>query len=123
MMSELNPSQKGFVVRLLILGGLFAGGLILQLIVKVGGSHGLSGMNVSAWVGMIGVLALMVASLVISILTLRYGKRHETEIRKRSGLAIALTIYRILFWLWVAFVVLGAIFFGGLAVLFTHPVG
>ncbi len=122
-MSELSPAQKGFVVRLLILGGLFAGGLMLQLIVKVGGSHGLSGMNVSAWVGMVGGLTLMVASIVISILTLRYGKKHETDIRERPGPAAALTIYRILFWLWVASVVLGVIFFGGLAVLFTHPVG
>jgi len=122
-MSELSSVQKGFVVRLLVLGGLFAGGLMLQLIVKLGGSHGLSGMNVSAWVGMIGGLALMVASPVISILTLLYGKKHETEIRERPGLAAALTIYRILFWLCVGFVVLGAIFFGGLAVLFTHPVG
>jgi len=119
--SELSPAQKGFVVRLLILGGLFAVGVILRL-VHVGG-HDLSSMNVSAWVGMVGGLALMVASIVISILTLRYGKKHETDIRERSGLAAALTIYRILFWLWVASVVLGAIFFGGLAVLFTHPVG
>jgi len=114
-MSKLSHVQKGFVVRLLILGGLFAGGLILQLIVKIAGSHNL--------LGMIGGLALMVASPVIFILTLRYGKKHETEIREHTGLATVLTIYRILFWLWVAFVVLGVIYFGGLAVLFTHPVG
>ena len=121
MMSELSPAQKGFVVRLLILGALLAVGVILQL-AHVGG-HDLSNMNVSAWVGVIGGLALMVASPVISILTLLYGKKHETEIRERPGLAAALTIYRILFWLWVASVVLGVIFFGGIAVLFTHPVG
>jgi len=104
-LSELSPIQKGFVVRLLILGGLLlAAGWVLKLI-----AYGLSAsvrdmadMNVFSWVKIVGGLVLMTATPVISMHTLRYGKRHEVEIRERAGLAAALTIYRVLFWLLAA---------------------
>jgi len=118
-MSELSSAQKGFVVRLLILGGLFAGGLILRLIAQglMGGIENVADMDVFSWISMFSGLAFSIATPVMAIVTLRYGRRHAAAIREHAGLSRLLTIYRILFWLAVLCALLVA---AGLMWLATH---
>jgi ABC-type uncharacterized transport system permease subunit len=123
-MPSLNPSQKGFAVRLAIVAALTLVGFVLAALTKSGmpGMETNQDMNSFSLLNMVGVF-LFIATPWIAIGTLRYGRRHETEIREHSGLSRLLTLYRILFWLQVAILLLAALFFGGLTVLFTHPVG
>jgi len=120
----MNTSQKGFANRLGIVAGLVLVGL-LSAVAKsaMAGIETMADMNVFSWLIMASGLLLMFATPVAAIVALRYGKLHETEIRAHSGLSLALTVYRILFWTWAGSVLLAILFFGGMAVLFTHPVG
>lgn len=121
----MNAPQKGFANRLGIVVGLTLVGMVLSTVAKgsMGGIETMADMNVFSWLIMVSGLLLMLATPVVAIVTLRYGKRHEAEIRAHSTLSLALTVFRVLFWTWVGFVLLAILFFGGIAVLFTHPVG
>ena len=123
-MPMLNKSQKGFVKRVATVFVLTLVGIVLGALAKsgIGGMETNSDMNGFSLLNKIG-LFLLVATPWIAIDTLRYGRRYEAEIREHSGLSRLLTAYRILFWLQVVLVLLAGLFFGGLAVLFTHPVG
>jgi len=110
-MEHLSSSQKGFVGRMSVLGGILIAGLVLRLI--AGGL--ISGMETTADMGMFSGLAFSTATPVMAIATLRYGRRHEAAIREHTGLSRLLTVYRILFWLaaiCVLLVVTGVIWLG-----------
>jgi len=118
-MPVLNPAQKGFLVRMGILGGILAGGWILKMIAEglVAGMESTADMDVFSWISMFSGLAFSVATPVLAIVTLRYGRSHEADIREHAGFSRLLTIYRILFWMVVVAVLLvGA----GLIWLGTH---
>jgi len=118
-MPVLNPAQKGFLVRMGMLGGILAGGLVLRLVADglIAGMETTADMNVFSWIGMFSGLAFSIVTPVMAIVTLRYGRRHEAAIREHAGLSRLLTIYRILFWLAVVCVLLVA---AGLIWLGTH---
>ncbi len=107
-MNKLHPAQKGFLFRLGIFGGILAGGLILRLIADglMGAIQTVADMNIFSWLSRASGLVFMIATPVMAIVTLRYGRRHEVEIGEHRGLSITLTVYRILFWLWVAALIL-----------------
>jgi len=104
----MNASQRGFANRLGIVVGLVLAGLVLSAAARglMGGIENVADMNVFSGLSMVSGLLLMLATPVVAIVTLRYGKRYEVEIREHRSLSLALTVYRILFWLWVAAVVL-----------------
>ncbi len=111
-MSGLNFAQKGFLVRLGLLGGILAGGTILRLTAEglMGGIQNTEDMHVFSWLSMFSGLVFMIAMPVMAFVTLRYGRRHETVIREHAKLSHLLTVYRILFWLVVACTLLIVIF-------------
>jgi len=116
-MEGLSSSQKGFVVRMSVLGGILAAGLLLRLIAEglVSGMETTSDMDMFSWMSMFSGLAFSIATPVMAIATLRYGRRHEAAIREHTGLSRLLTVYRILFWLaaiCVLLVVTGVIWLG-----------
>jgi len=123
-MPSLNPYQKGFVVRVAILAALVLIGIVLAMLAKSGmaGLETNSGTNGFSLLNMIGVIMLVVEPW-IAIATLLYGRRYEAEIREHPGVSRLLTVYRIVFWLQVVILLLAALFFAGMLVLFTHPVG
>jgi polyferredoxin len=118
-MVHLSSSQKGFVVRMGVLGGMLVAGLILRLIAEglISGMETTADMGIFSWISMFSGLAFSIATPVMAIATLRYGRRHEAAIREHAGLSRLLTIYRILFWLAVICVLLVA---AGLIWLATH---
>ena len=61
------------------------------------------------WLSTISGLSFLV-STVSAIVTLIYGRTHETAIRERKSVSLMLTTYRILFWLSVAASVLAFAF-------------
>ncbi|NOZ37893.1 MAG: hypothetical protein GXP11_07485 [Gammaproteobacteria bacterium] len=111
-MSGLNFAQKGFLVRLGILGGILVGGLLLRLVTEglMGGIQNTEDMNVFSWLSMFSGQVFTIAMPVMAFVTLRYGRRHEAAIRAHAKLSRLLTVYRILFWLVVACTLLIIIF-------------
>ncbi|HEB55777.1 MAG TPA: hypothetical protein ENI98_05620 [Gammaproteobacteria bacterium] len=111
-MPGLNHAQKGFLVRLGLLGSILAGGLILRLIIEgmMDSIQNATDMGVFSWLGMLSGLAFAVATPVMALVTLRYGRRHETAIREHAKLSRLLTVYRILFWLAVICTLLIVVF-------------
>jgi len=107
-LSELSPVQRGFLIRLVLFLGTLFGGLILGLIAQglMGGIENETDMNVFSWISMFSGVAFSIAAPVMAIVTLRYGRKHEAEIREHRGFSITLTVYRILFWLWLAALIL-----------------
>jgi len=102
-----------------ILGGLLVAGLALRLVADglIAGMETTADMNVFSWISMFSGLAFSIATPVMAIVTLRYGRRHEAAIREQAKLSRLLTIYRILFWLAVVCILLVA---AGLVWLGTH---
>ncbi len=119
VMPVLNLVQKGFLVRMGVLVGILAGGLVLKLIAEglIAGMETTADMDIFSWISMFSGLAFSIATPVMAIVTLRYGRRHEAAIREHAGISRLLTIYRILFWLVVISVLLVA---AGLMWLGTH---
>jgi len=125
-MPSLNPYQKGFVVRVATLVALVLVSIVLAMLAN----RGVAGMETNSATKSFSILILNLIGAImlvvepwIAIATLLYGRRHEAEIREHSGLSVLLTLYRILFWFQVAVLLLAALFFGGVLVLLTHPVG
>ncbi len=106
----LNPAQKGFLVRIGMLGGILVGGLILKLIAEglITSMETTVDMDIFSWIGLFSGVVFSIVTPVMAIVTLRYGRRHEAGIREHVGLSRLLTIYRILFWLTIVFVLLVA---------------
>ncbi len=104
----MNASQRGFANRLGIVVGLVLAGLVLSATAKglMGGIENVADMNVFSWISMFSGVAFSIAVPVMAIVTLRYGRKHEAEIREHRGFSITLTVYRILFWLWLAALIL-----------------
>ncbi|VAX14652.1 hypothetical protein MNBD_GAMMA24-2621 [hydrothermal vent metagenome] len=111
-MSGLNSVQRGFFVRMGVLGGILAGGLILRLVIEgsIAGIETSTDMNIFSWLGMLSGLAFSLATPVMAVVTLRYGRRHEAAIREHAKLSRLLTVYRILFWLTFICILLMVVF-------------
>ncbi len=111
-MTVLNPAQKGFLLRMGILGGIFVGGSILRLVTEglMSGIQSAEDMGVFSWLSMFSGLVFTIAMPVMAIVTLRYGRRHEVPIREHAKLSRLLTVYRILFWLAVVCTLLLIVF-------------
>jgi len=107
-MPEFTQPQKAFLARLGVVIALVVAGAVLSAVARglVSGMETVADMNAYSWLGMVAGLLLTFAAPVAAIITLRYGKRHEAAIREHRGLSMMLTAYRILFWLWVAAIVL-----------------
>ena len=103
LISALNTAQKGFLIRFSILTATLTAGLILKLIAKgqIAGMETTADMNVFSLLGMFSGMSIMIAMPIIAIVTLRYGRRHEADIREHAILSRLLTVYRVLFWLTV----------------------
>lgn len=80
---------------------ILAGGWILGMMAEglMGGIQSAADMSVYSWLSMFSGLAFAIASPVMAVVTLRYGRRHEAAIREHAKLSSLLTMYRILFWL------------------------
>lgn len=111
-MTVLNPAQKGFLVRIGLLGGILAAESILKLIAEglMAGIQTAEDMSVFSWLSMFSGLVFTIAMPVMAFVTLRYGRRHETAIREHAKLSRLLTVYRILFWLAVVCTLLLVVF-------------
>lgn len=99
-MSELNPAQKGFMQWLATVIGLLLAGLLLAFVAdsRIADMETAADMTIYSWIKIIGGW-LFAASTLSSILALRYGGRHKTEICEQVGFCRLLTIYRVMFWM------------------------
>jgi len=100
-----------------MLGGMLISGLILRLIADglIAGMETTADMNIFSWIGMFSGMAFSIATPVVAIIALRYGRKHEADIREHAGLSRLLTVYQILFWLaaiCILLVVAGVIWLG-----------
>ncbi len=107
-MPVLNTVQKGFLVRIGMLGGILVAGLVLRLIAEglIAGMETTADMDMFSWIGMFSGLTFSIVTPVMAIVTLRYARRHEAGIREHADFSRLLTIYRILFWLAVVSILL-----------------
>ncbi len=110
-MATWNERQKGFIKRLAIVVASALAGRVLM----TAADSQITDMGTTAdvgayfWLSTISGLLFLV-STVSAIVTLIYGRTHETAIRERKSVSFMLTTYRILFWLSVAASVLAFAF-------------
>jgi hypothetical protein len=106
----LKISQKGFLLRFVVVVSLLLAGLLLIFIAdsRNAGMETAAGMDNDSWLKMLSGW-MFLGSSVMSIITLRYGSRHEVAIREHKSLSHLLTAYRTLFWLSVVSSLIAAV--------------
>lgn len=96
----LKIPQKGFLLRFVVVVTLLLVGLLLMFVAdsRNAGRETAAGIDNDSWLNMLSGW-MFLGSTVMSIVTLRYGSRHEAVIRENKSLSRLLTVYRTLFWL------------------------
>jgi len=96
----MNALQKAFITRLMVFLALFLAGLVLMFIADshISDMESMADTSGHSWLSTASGW-LFAAAVVMSIATLRYGRRHEAAIRERALTAVLLKIFRTLFWL------------------------
>lgn len=105
----MNSWQKGFLYRLLLVFGL---PLLGSLLMWLGDGQVLplpaAGDAQPALLAQLGGLLMLLGS-ILSITTLRYGKRYKANISRTRKFAALLLTYRLLFWISVVVSVLSGV--------------